>query len=350
MTVENEAFIDIEMALHRRIKSDWNKHWLELQKEITKLAMSGDWEAAHRLTNSINFEPIVSKHEQLARTMAEAALFLGASRFGSPRQSSFFGNPDENLINIAVEQWKTVMVKNANQALRLQAQIILGDMERAQSERDLIKAPANPLSAVGIQGEQFSGIAASLMISRASTAGFFAEAAARGVQVYRVSEVLDSVTCPICRIMHGQEFPIAAGVAQSMSVMQSTDPDSLRQISPWPSQSAASVKKVSLMSQGNLIGAGLNLPPYHPWCRGIATVVTKGGAGQAATIAIGTRLLTGRDGPVVGAEGLTQEELGNRLFGNIDALQEAEFASLFGPGGFVEGVEAGIVDEFTGEQ
>lgn len=329
MTVENEAFVDIEMALHNRVEDLWLKQWRPIQKELNTLAAentAASWHEAHRLTNSIDWEPVVSETIQLARTLAEAALFLGASRIDDPSNSSFFGAPDERLIDIATEQWSTVLVKNAVQALRLQAQVILGDMEvAAQAKNLIVKAPRNPLTAVGIQGGQYSGIAASLMISRASTAGFFAEAQARGIQVYKVSEVLDSVTCPVCRLMHNQEFPVSSGIAQSMSVMQATDPDSLKTISPWPSQSASNVKSLSVMNQGQLIGAGLNLPPYHPWCRGIATIITKGGGSSAAGGILGSRLLLRPDE-------ITPDQLGNRLFGDLADLEGAEFEGILALG------------------
>lgn len=329
MTVENEAFVDIEMALHNKVESLWLEQWRPIQKQLNTLASENtpaSWGEAHRLTNSIDWEPIVSKAKQLARTLAEAALFLGASRIDKPSNSSFFGSPDERLIDIATEQWETVLIKNAVAALRLQAQVILGEMEVAAQEKNLIvKAPKNPLTTVGTQGGQYSGIAASLMVSRASTAGFFAEAQARGIQVYRISEVLDSVTCPVCRLMHNKEFPVAAGVAQSGAVMMATDPDSLKTISPWPSQSASNVKALRAMNQGRLISAGLNLPPFHPWCRGIATIVTKSGSGLGVAAATAARFLLRPDE-------LTPDQLGNRLFGDLADLEVAEFEGILALG------------------
>jgi len=354
VTVANEAFIDIEMALHEKVEALWMKHWRELEKKLNRLANEGKWLEAERAAQDLDFAPIVEEASQLARTLAEAALFLGASRFGEPEDASFFGEPDERLIDIAVEQWATVIRKNATNALRLQIQIILGDLEIERREKEMqtiIKGPRSPLAPVGTQGVQYSGIAASLMISRASTAGFFIEAQARGVQVYRVSEVMDSATCPVCRTMHNQEFPVAAGVAMSTAIMQATDPDSLKQIAPFPSQSAANVKKIQRMNQGQLISAGLNLPPYHPWCRGIATIVTKSGG---SSVPLGL-LAIGSEG--IGAENLNAEMLTRRLFGDLSDLEEdhlsqllrdatAELEIIEGPtGGLLEGIFADILTE-----
>jgi hypothetical protein len=359
--IANEAFIDIEMALHEKVEALWMKHWRELEKKLNKLANQGKWLEAEREAQNLDFGPIVEEAEQLARTLAEAALFLGASRLGEPEDASFFGAPDEVLIDTAVAQWATVIRKNATIALRLQVQVILGEMEITRRERDdqIIKGPRSPLAPVGTQGAQFSGIAASLMISRASTAGFFAEAQARGVKVYRVSEVMDSATCPVCRTMHNQEFPIAAGVAMSTSIMQATDPDSLRQIAPFPSQSAANVQKIQRMNQGALVSAGLNLPPYHPWCRGIATIVTS----SASTASVPLSALVGLTGrgsvgdAVVGIENLDSDTLTRRLFGDVSDLEQEQLGILLtdtilevevveGPaGGLLEGILTDVATE-----
>ena len=84
MPVENEAFIDIELALHDRVEKDWLKAWHKLQKKLNRLANAGEWDAAFKATNEIDFTPIIEKHRKLARTLAEASLFLGASRVDDP--------------------------------------------------------------------------------------------------------------------------------------------------------------------------------------------------------------------------------------------------------------------------
>lgn len=340
MTVEIQAFIDLEQTLHDKVNGLWVKHWREIEKELNKLANQGKWAEAHKFADELNFRSIVRKSTRMARTLAEASLFLGAARIvDSPQDAVFFGNPDTELLKRGVEQWAIIMSRNAQEALRLQIHIALGDLERKHAEKKMIiKGPTLP--GVGRAGTQFSQAAASLMISRLSTAGFMMQAQASGVKEYIVSEVLDGVTCGICSEMNNKRFPIDAGVAMSSAIMQATDPDSLKMIAPFPSQSAANVKRVSNMDQGQLIGAGMNLPPYHPNCRGIATIQN---VNQGATLAVGLSSSGISPGRLLhSSEDLTPEQLGNRLFGDFDDLDDLFMDSILGVGaGAFFGVDDG---------
>lgn len=339
MSIENEAFIDIEQILHNAVDQLWQREWANLEKELVQLANAGEWGQAYRIAQNIELVPIVEETNQLARTLAEAALFLGASRVDDPENSSFYGTPDEALIERGVQQWSAVLLRNATISLQTEAEIQLGLLEsKFQKEKlkRIVKADPN-LGKVGRQGTQFSRAAAALMISRMSTAGFMQEANARGIQQYRISEVMDSTTCLICGEMHNKTFPVAAGLALSTTIMQATDPDSLRSVSPFPSQSAANVKAIGGMSQGALIGNGLNLPPYHPNCRGIATLESEKSRASA--------LLTGAIAPgyrVTGSGDLTSDQLGARMFGDFDEADGALLDSLLGIGG---GAAFGVGDD-----
>ena len=331
MSIDNEAFIDIELALHHKLNALWVKQWREIQKELNKLINQGKWAEAHKFADELNLRQIVRKSTRLAKTLAEAALFLGASRIVEPEAAVFAGNPDEDLLVRAVQQWAIVLTRNAQEALRLQLHITLADLERVHAEKDMIIKVDPDLARVGRQGTQFSRVAASLMISRMSTAGFMMQAVSSGIQEYVVSEVMDAATCPICSTMHGKRFPVAAGVAKSMSIMQATDPDALRMIAPFQSQSAVNVKRIGKLDQGGLIKNGMELPPYHPYCRGIATLQVVGGSGTS--LAIGFAASGVSSGRLLSSsEDLTPEQLQNRLFGDFDDLDGLFMDSVLGVG------------------
>ena len=330
MTIENEAFIDLEQMLHERVDKLWRAKWKDLQKQLNKLANEGKWEEASKIAQNVNFDDIVDETKGLARTLAEAALFLGASRVDEPENASFFGAPDESMVATGVEQWSIVLVRNASIALQTTAELALAELQtKAEEERMNLIIKAETLGKVGRQGTQYSRAAAALMISRMSTAGFMLEASARGIKQYRVSEVMDGATCPICAEMHNKHFPVSDGLALSTTIMQATDPESLKAVSPFPSQSAANVKAISQMGQRQLVGAGLNLPPYHPNCRGIATLEEKNrevsllggfaGAGSSTEAALQTA-------------DLTPEQLAVRMFGDFDELDEALLGTILGAG------------------
>lgn len=323
MTIEHEAFIDLEQALHRRTDELWQKHWREIRKQIMSAANREDWEAAFRICDEINFATIAAKLRPLARTMAEAALFLGASRHDEPENASFYGKPDEDLLDRATEQWAIVLTRNAQEALRIQAKNLVADLEMQFQEERLQRIAKSDLDKVGKAGRQFSQATASLMISRMSTMGFMLEGMARGVKEYRVNEVMDAATCGICASMHNKHFPVEDGWSSISSTMMGADPESMKAMNPFPSQSKASVKAISQMGQGQLISAGLNLPPYHPNCRGIVTLEEKNRAAAAPALlgglAMGERMIDSGD--------LSPDELGAMMFGNFDDL-DAQFLAL----------------------
>ena len=328
--VENEAFIDLENALHERTERLWNIQWRDIKRDLNRLANAGDWDAAHRRCDEIDFTEIVADVKQYARTLAEAALFLGASRIAPPEKSYFYGAPDEFLIERGVEQWAIVLTRNAQEALRIQAHNTLADLEQKIREADasrIVKADPD-IAAVGKAGSQYSRATASLMISRMSTAGFMLEASARGIKTYRVNEVMDAATCGICAQMHNKHFPVDDGLAQSTAIMSASDPESLKAIAPFPSQSRANVKAISNMGPSQMVSNGLHLPPYHPNCRGIVTLEDKNRAGSATiggvSLAGGMRMID--------SEGLTPDQVAARMFGDFDDLDDAFLASALGAG------------------
>ena len=340
MTVENEAFIDLEHMLHNAVDMLWKRKWRELEKEMNRLANAGEWDAASRIAQNIDLKDVIGETERLARTLAEAALFLGASRIVKPEDAVFFGNPDERIIENAVEQWKVVLERNATVALQTQAEIQLADMERIRQEKKLqtivksetttvVKAEPS-LGRVGRQGTQFSRAAAALMISRASTAGFMAQAEASGIKTYRVSEVMDAATCPVCSLMHDKTYPVSDGAALSGAVMNATDPESIKGIAPFPSQSKASVSAMGKMSQGQLVGAGLNLPPYHPNCRGIVTLEVKN-SGASLSVLGGSAVQPGV--ALQSPAELSPEQLAARMFGDFDDVDGDLLDAVLGGGG-----------------
>ena len=127
--------------------------------------------------------------------------------------------------------------------------------------------------AVAAQGTDVLSTAASLMVSRLSSFGFLVEAQEQGIERYEISAVLDEHTCPVCEVMDGQIFDVTDGVAHAAAIMDAEDPDSLRSLAPWPSQSKASVADLADSDTQDLVDSGLALPPYHPQCRCLATAV-----------------------------------------------------------------------------
>lgn len=79
------------------------------------------------------------------------------------------------------------------------------------------------------------------------------------------------------------------------------------------------------MGSGQLVGAGMNLPPYHPNCRGIVVLEVKNRGSAFPIAGVGAARLTS-------TEGLTQEQLASRMFGDFDDLDDQALSFALGVG------------------
>jgi hypothetical protein len=147
--------------------------------------------------------------------------------------------------------------------------------------------PVLPFSSfVDSAGKTFFNIASSLHTSRLSAWGYTAEARYLGIRRYQVDEQLDNRTCEVCQIMNGKTFDVADARDFLDVVTRTEDPDELRTLQPWPSQSKQAIEDLRAMSDDELVAAGWHVPPYHPRCRGLLSKALEQvpeEAGQAAT-------------------------------------------------------------------
>ena len=116
-------------------------------------------------------------------------------------------------------------------------------------------------------------VGANLTTSRLVSFGFLAEATKSGVDEYQINEVLDTKTCPVCQYMHGKTFRVQNEYGRLLQALSTSDPQELKTISPWPSQSKAGLKDLYDMDPGEMQGAGYGSPPFHPGCRGMLVQV-----------------------------------------------------------------------------
>ncbi|WP_266032625.1 hypothetical protein [Brucella intermedia] len=123
-------------------------------------------------------------------------------------------------------------------------------------------------NAVMGKGGKIIDIGANLTTSRLVSLGFLAEAIDAEIDTYQVNEVLDELTCPVCRYMHGKTFRVENEFSRTMNVLSTTDPKELKGLAPWPLQTKAGLKSLYAMSIGDMQNAGYGSPPYHPGCRG----------------------------------------------------------------------------------
>ncbi len=276
-TPANEAFIDLENTLTNRLESAWARHWVPISKRIQRQIDAGDFMEAHDIADKIDYGPIVRKNLKMARTVGNAALLLGHTRLTSLDKADISDPQQQAVLDNLLIQFEIILTTNATEGIRKRAhEIIEAFKAKAQEDQEISKA--NAKTAIKIQvstaGDGFAAMASSLHVSRLNSFGFLSEAVSQGITHYQVTEVLDNRTCPVCREMDGRVFNVSQGVTHAMTIMQNDDPDSLRQLAPWPSQSQANVASLAGKNSNQLAGEGLSLPPYHANCRGIVTKTT----------------------------------------------------------------------------
>lgn len=339
MTVKHEAFLDLEAAVAKRLSGAWNKVWAPVADQAVDLFEQGLYDEAHEVVNTLDISPVFDKNEKYIRVMLVGALMLGVSRVTDVNDSTVKGSPPEELIVTAMGQFRNMVVDNAELALKLDAHIYLDKLEF--EETTILKADGLSSKAfrfsVQTNGKAHYDIAASLMISRMSSAGMLMEARATGYQQYRISTVMDLRTCPVCEVMSNQIFPIDDGLNQSQVSFLSDDPAHLKAVAPWPSQRKEAVSQLSAMTSSEKSSAGYSLPPYHPLCRCIAVT-------EDAPVDIGDLSTLSSLQTMTSSQSL--RDVGQQLFGNMTAasIDAGGFLAVGGASALFT-LEAGLVEE-----
>ncbi len=185
-------------------------------------------------------------------------------------------------------------------------------------------------------GDALLGMASSLHSSRLSTWGFTAEAEARGIARYRLTAVLDNRTSPFCRdIADGREFEVEMARSKIVEALSADDPQDLREIQPWPEQGAEAIANYKEMDDAALEQLGFGIPPFHPWCRTMCTLLPGDGGEEISTGP------TEVDNPVIprgetspedmasAGQDMTEEEL-QQWNDQIDSDPKAALAAMMG--------------------
>lgn len=272
---QNEALIDLELMLAKKLVGTWHRVWVKHAKKMKVMLREGRFDDAHDEIDKLDFAPIARKHKKMAKTIGNAALSLGASRITGESKNKLSGMGRQDTLAFLMDQFEIMLERNATEYLRQKGHQIIEDYRKKQSEIEKAEPVVATIGAIGSLGDDFAHLASNVHTSRLNTFGFLATAMEQNLTHYEISEVMDSRTCPVCREMHGKVFTVSQGVQHAMTIMQNNDPDSLRLLAPWPSQSKRNVANLSQMSADEMATNGLSLPPYHPGCRGIVTTTTE---------------------------------------------------------------------------
>jgi hypothetical protein len=285
MPIQHRAFLDLEEGLTRRAVAGWRLIWIDLVGNLRTAIRHQNWVEVDRLIDTLSTDRLLDSCSQYAQTVGLSSLLLGASRLSEVHNSVVAKQPPLLQLRNGVTQWGYAVSRNTPQLLRrrLHMGVALLEHQLTQARQKVQKEAALDATTSGDEllgqtekeGSQMLNLASSLLVSRLSSYGFLLEATDQGLVEYQIIEILDDHTCPVCEVMNGQVFPVAAGMGHAQTVLSAEDPDSLRSVAPWPGQGKDSVDRLAGADPQGLLDMGLALPPYHPGCRGIVGAVDR---------------------------------------------------------------------------
>ena len=295
----NRSFITLEESLARKLYLDWRQRTAnEITVNATKHARAGEWSEAKRAIRGLTFAPTMAAKAGLIDQIALAAYMLGQSFFvdGVVKDGELArGKEPEPVPIVMAAGIMTVGLEQSIEAVRLTAMDVLDEWEQAETEKNTVFKAIIPGFGAKLNSAVASGgvaidTAANLTTSRLASFGALSQASALGAGTYQISEVLDLVTCAVCRRMHGRTFQVGPALDASFNTLMTANPMELATSEPWPSQSRQGISDLSSMSEEELVASQWNRPPFHPRCRGILVpqgVVPLGQMIDFAPLAVG---------------------------------------------------------------
>lgn len=281
MKISHRAFLDIEHAINVPIITAWRRYWATVSAPLTRAINVKNWTEVEKLVDAIATEHLVLDHAKHLTMMATAAYLLGVSRV-KDIDGHVLTPENYKTIDRGVVQWGLTVGRNLSARLRHKLHLKLALLEhKVESKRHIFKKSEveqeledDPEIWDDVEelmedsadfGVSFASLAGSLITSRVSNYGALSEMYSAGITEYRISEILDKDTCDWCESIDGRIFKVSDGVRQASAVMDVEDPDSMAEIAPWPDQDEADDDT----DTHDLVDSGYQLPPYHPFCRGI---------------------------------------------------------------------------------
>lgn len=291
MKFAHKTFLDIEQAIAKPVRDSWIKLWGPAEHDLKRAINGKKWAKAEALIDDLDTQTLVLGHAKRVGLLIGAAYLLGVSRVRDIDGHQLTSDDTRRLGN-ALAQWGFMVGRNLPMRVKRKLHLKLALLEhKIESKRHVFKKAeeieeeledSDPevwtevedmLEDAGQFGINMNTGAASLVTSRVSNYGALSQLYSAGKTAYMISEILDDATCEVCEAMDGQIFPIEDGIRQATAVMDCEDPDSLADIAPWPDQDDDSVSALHDSNTQDLVDQGLQLPPYHPCCRGITVDV-----------------------------------------------------------------------------
>lgn len=280
--IDFRTFLVLESTLLKRLRKAWRPIVAAYHGTIVQAIDAGNYAAAYEAARHLDLTPVGRKNREFIKYLSLACANFGAKvvsgnrdRVVSSNNEGVLNKVTDNLI-YALEYTLTLqMIKTAlqliasheNHAKQQVVQQVVQKLEPDQYVKDF--------TSFARDGDKLLQLISSQHSSRLSTWGFVAEAEILEVTQYRVTAVLDGRTSDFCRMMNGHIFEVADARRTVNQVLALDSPDDIKNVQPWPNQSKANIEEFRKMSAADLTARNLHIPPYHPHCRTLLTIVSK---------------------------------------------------------------------------
>ena len=87
-----------------------------------------------------------------------------------------------------------------------------------------------------------------------------------GFTIYRLTNPMDKRTSKVCETMDGREFPVPQAQKMVNKLLNASNPEDVKSISPWLSSTRVSSIAAKEGNEG-LAASGVLIPPFHGKCR-----------------------------------------------------------------------------------
>jgi GNAT superfamily N-acetyltransferase len=360
MTINVESFLVIEESLTDRLMVPWAKHATAKVTQIKKLVAQGKFNEAYRVTETLDLTTALKGNLKYVRFATMAALLYGAGRVKATKTTEVYkAGTNLEVFDPSVTMFQ-LMLEDAAGTLRREVRSVIAAEEKRQLETDaevvtkaaLVRDFAGDMAkAVGTNGRALVQLTSSLHTSRLSAYGYTLEAAVSGHSYFKVSEQLDIRICPVCREMHGKEFPIGDAFTRLDKQLRLDDLSTLKSTAPWPRQSKHDLSILRNMTSEEIVAKGWDTPPYHPGCRGVL-IASKRRAPQGETF-LPPILQNGKlpvkvpvvTAPVVNPTTVEELQQYNRYAGEAELADYVKVMGTVTPAELEASLLGGMVDE-----
>lgn len=263
-----ETILQIENSLATRLGTSLRKYLTPILKELAEHTSAQKWDDAYRIITAIDVAPTVEDNDTLIQATALASMKFGAGRISD--SVSITPDSTEALRTRATKAFKSILSTSINNAAKAQLRDEISSLQR-ELLVNTVKADTllRPFQSFSENADTILKVTSQLHTSRLSALGFTAEADIKDILEYKVNEQLDNRGCPVCREMHGKSFSVESARGSLMRIIDETDPEVIKQVQGWPSQSKDGLKELRGLTSEQLVSRNWHIPPYHPYCRGI---------------------------------------------------------------------------------